>query len=633
MLVFTIAVFAIFIWDRFAIASVCLGILVGLSLFFLAFPIPVDGEDMSPARFFRGFGHPALVAISSLMILGQGLVVTGALEPVARKLSGLVGSHPMLSLFAVLAGAMLVSGIVNDTPVVVLLIPLLLAATQRAKTSPTGLLMPMNFAVLIGGMSTTIGTSTNLIVTSMAVGLGLPRIGLLDFYPMVMAAALPALFYLWLVAPRLLRSVPSPMAVETKDAFDSEIVVEADSWLDGRELREAISATEGRMRVMAVRDDKLRVRTRLPTLKLRAGDRIIIQDTVANLKEFESALKAPLHGMGEDKARSVTSEEPKTEEKRADPTNSKPAVAAKGDKSEASSKSDDDDKPVADAVVAQLIVTPDSPLVGRSIRALRLADTYRLVMVGLRPARDARAWIRSEIADRQIGAGDVLLVQGLPEQVQAAQHDGIGLLLDARYTLPRQSRAWIALATMAAVVLAAVFKLLPIEVAALAGVGVLLATRTLSWGEAGSSLSIKVVMLVAASLALGDALTVTGTTQWLAEGLVHLSDGLQPRWMLVLLMGLMGLVTNFVSNNAAAAIGTPLAMALAQQLGAPPLPFVLAVLFGCNLCYITPMGYQTNLLVMNAAGYRFGDFVRVGTPLFVLMWACLSALVIWRYGL
>jgi len=158
-------------------------------------------------------------------------------------------------------------------------------------------------------------------------------------------------------------------------------------------------------------------------------------------------------------------------------------------------------------------------------------------------------------------------------------------------------------------------------------------TRCLSWEDVAQSLSMKVVLLVAASLALGDALAVTGATAWLAQGLAANSQALSPAWLAALLMALMGLVTNFVSNNAAAAIGTPLAVSLAQALGVPAEPFVLAVLFGCNLCYLTPMGYQTNLLVMNAGGYRFSDFLRVGTPLFVIMWGTLSFLLAWRYGL
>ena len=151
-----------------------------------------------------------------------------------------------------------------------------------------------------------------------------------------------------------------------------------------------------------------------------------------------------------------------------------------------------------------------------------------------------------------------------------------------------------------------------------------LGTRTLAWKEVGSSLSINVVLIVAASLALGDALTITGATAAMAKGFVALAAGWPPLVVLAALMGMMGLLPNFVSNNAAAAIGTPMAVEIARLLGLPAEAYVLAVLFGCNLCYVTPMAYQTNLLVMNAAGYSFRDFVRVGTPLFLIMWASLS---------
>lgn len=612
VLLFTAVVLALFVWDRLPIASVCLGILVGLPLLFIVFPFQTPGGPFAPSSFFEGFGHPALVAICSLMVLGHALVVTGALEPLARRLSGLLAERPGVSLLLVLLGAAGVSGVVNDTPVVVLLIPLLIAALRRAKAPPASALMPMNFAVIIGGMATTIGTSTNLIVVTMAAQLGAQRFEMFSFFPIVAAAAVPALLYLWLVAPRLLRSVPAPADDYGHEVFDGELPVEPGDWLDGRELREAIQATEGRMHVVAVRDAQGRDRTRLPTMRLRAGDRLLLQDTVENLKEFETLLKARLHGLRPEQEEEVKA----VVESEVDSADEKPAAT-----------------PAASAVVAQLVVTPHSPLAGRTVRQQRLVEHYRLAAVGLRPARTASAWLREDLFDRRLAPGDVLLVQGATTAVQEAQRDGLGLLLDSRWVLPRQDKAWLALLTMASVVVLAATKTLPIEIAALAGVLLLLMTRCLTWNDVGSALSAKVVLLVAASLALGQALQLTGATGFLAQQLVALSGGLAPHWVLALLMGLMGLMTNFVSNNAAAAIGTPLGIEMARALGVPPEPYVLAVLFGCNLCYLTPMGYQTNLLVMNAAGYRFGDFVRVGTPLFLLMWGCLTALLSWRYGL
>ena len=297
ILALTVVVFAVFAWDRIPIASVCLALLVALPLFFSAFPLQAGGEAIDPGRFYAGFGHPALVSICSLMVLGNALVVTGALEPVARRIASLVAARPKLALAVVLVGVMSVSGFVNDTPVVVLMIPLLLAATARAKVSPAGVLMPMNFAVLIGGMSTAIGTSTNLIVNSIASQLGLEPFGLLSFYGIVAVAAVPALFYLWLVAPRLLASVPHSAADVSEDAFDAELILDADNAFVGKELREAMEATGGRMRIIDLRGEHGRSRSKLPTMRLRAGDRISLQDTVPNLKEFEKLLGASLHGM------------------------------------------------------------------------------------------------------------------------------------------------------------------------------------------------------------------------------------------------------------------------------------------------------------------------------------------------
>jgi di/tricarboxylate transporter len=271
--------------------------------------------------------------------------------------------------------------------------------------------------------------------------------------------------------------------------------------------------------------------------------------------------------------------------------------------------------------------------VGRSVRQERVAERYGLVVVGLRSLFARQGWEREHPADRRLAGGDILLIQGRASDMQRAQRDGVGLLLDVRFALARQGKAPVAILTLAAVILLAATKTLPIAMAALGGVLVLVLSRCLSWEEVTESLSMKVVLLVAASLALGRALELSGATGFLAGQLAVHTQGLVAAWVLALLLALMGLLTNFVSNNAAAAIGTPLAVDLARILGIPPEPLVLAVLFGCNLCYLTPMSYQTNLLVLSAGGYRFADYVRVGTPLFVLMWGGLSYGLVRLYGL
>ena len=604
MLLFSAAVFGLFIYNRWSISTISLGLLAAMPLGFTLFPLVIDGQAINPSRFFAGFASPALVAICALMIVGHGLVVTGALEPVARRLANLVVRHPSTALLAVLVLAASVSGVVNDTPVVVLLIPLLLAASRQAKVPSAGLLLPMNYAVLIGGMATTIGTSTNLIIVAIAVSLGVRPFGLFDWFGLVAIAAVPALAYLWLVAPRLLRHVPALVEDLSDDVFDAELHIDEDSPLAGKPLSAALGSAENRVQLVGLRRGQ-RTLPPLPSRLLHVGDRLVIRETALRLKEIERQLGAVLHALV-----------PPDEDEAADADADKPASPA-----------------AVVAVVAQMIVTAGSMLEGRSVRQVRLAENFGFVVVGLRTPAQRAAWQREGLADRLIGIGDVLLVQGDAAAMRKAQREGLGLLLDDRFAVPSQGKAGIAIAVMAAVVLMAATKTLPIEIAALCGALTLLLTRCLSWEDIQQSLSAKVVLLVAASLALGDGLAVTGATDWLAQGLAAQAGALSPAWMVALLMALMGLVTNFVSNNAAAAIGTPLAVSLAQTLGVPPEPFVLAVLFGCNLCYLTPMGYQTNLLVMNAGGYRFSDFLRVGTPLFLIMWAALSLLLAWRYGL
>ena len=618
--VFAIVVFAVFIWDRWPIATVSLAILAAIPMGFVLFPYATADGPVDPMRFFAGLGHPALVAICALMVLGQSLVITGALEPAARRLSTLVGQRPKLALLALLLGAAGVSGLINDTPVVVLLIPLILAAAARARVAAGGMLLPMNYAVLMGGMSTTIGTSTNLIVIALAAGLGVSGLGMFSFTGIVAMAAAPAVAYLWLVAPRLLAHV-QPRAEElSEQVFDAELTITEGSSFKGQSLGEAFGASGNRLQLVELRRNALAI-VKLPSAKLRAGDILVVQGTARDLKDLESTLDAPLHTL-----------QPETVDKGQAKSNGKSSVgneAGRAEDEEAAKPTEN----VPSAMVAQLVVVNQSPLVRRTVRQERLAERYGVVVVGLRPRTKPQGWERQSLADRMVRAGDILLLQGKNEDIARVQRDGYGLLLDARYMLPRQDKAWIALAVMAMVVLLAATKTVPIALAALAGVIVLMLARCLSWEDVAQSLSVKVILLVASSLALGDALSITGATAWGAQQIAGLTDTMGPNWVLVLLMGMMGLLTNFVSNNAAAAIGTPLGFELARSLGVDPEPFVIAVLFGCNLCYLTPMGYQTNLLVMNAGGYRFSDFVRVGTPLFLIMWAGLSYGLIRQYGL
>jgi len=229
--------------------------------------------------------------------------------------------------------------------------------------------------------------------------------------------------------------------------------------------------------------------------------------------------------------------------------------------------------------------------------------------------------------------GDIILVQGKAEALKKLKQSGDLLILDSTEDLPHSSKAPLALWIMIGIVVTAALGILPIAISAVCGVLLLIVSGCLNWREATQALSTPIVLIVVASLAMGAALLNTGGTEYMASVFLYVTAGASAPIVLSGLMLLMALLTNIVSNNAAAVIGTPVAISIAQQLDQPAAPFILAVLFGANMSYITPMAYKTNLLVMNAGGYKFMDFVKVGTPLTIIMWLSYSWLLPWIYDL
>jgi di/tricarboxylate transporter len=583
VLALTVGAFALFTVERIPIPVTALIVIATLALGLHLFPYARDGVVLGPQQIFSGFGHEALVAICCLMILGRALMVTGALEPLARLLARLWAFNRHIALLALLASAMCLSAFVNDTPVVVVLMPVVIGLAMRAGRSAAPMLMPMNFAVIIGGMATTIGTSTNLLIVSLARDHGVDQINMFEFTRLVIGPAALALAYLWLIAPRLLGEQSSLLAGFVSRRFDAILYIGTRSRARGRRLAHARRWTGNKMAVQRVQRGD-RVLPADPDLVLLEGDRLLVNDMSTELKEYERALGATLYD-----AATVDGLDPA-------------------------------EHPLAgeDQRLVEVVITEESPLHQRTLRDLRFAERFGVVILAMyRPADEAS--LEGEIPDRELRSGDVLLLQGSPERTAALKGEAGLLVLDGTLDLPRTRKAPVAVLIMAAVVASAAFGVLPISMASLIGVVALLLTGCLRFEGLGRGISAEVVLVVVSSLALGRALTATGGADILADGFMAVAGGLSPQAVLAAVMIFLGILTNFVSNNAAAAVGTPVALAIAQQIGAPPEPFVLAAIVGCNLSFATPMGYQTNLLIMQPGGYVFRDFVRVGGPLVVLM--------------
>jgi di/tricarboxylate transporter len=585
VMLLTVAALFLFTRERVPIETTSIIVLAILAVSFTLFPFEADGEELAPEQFFLGFGNEALIAISALMMASYGLVRTGALVPIGRWTAALWKLSPYGAMLGMLLSTALISAFMNNTPQVVMMIPILISVALRSHTSASKSLMPMTFSAQLGGILTPIGTSLNLLVIATAADLGVPRFHMFDFFVPGAIVAAVGITYLWLVAPRLLPDRTSDFADTKPRVFSAILHVPEGSFADGKPLAEVLKKTEGRLKVNRIERGENLTLAKLPVSVLHAGDRIYVSDTPENLKELETLLEMTLYD-SETKA-PVDEEHPLAPPKQQ---------------------------------LAQIVVTDNSPLVRRTLNQAGFSYRYELTPLALHRGRSQAQASDTPIVDEVLRAGDVVLVQGKDEEIARLKDSGELLVLDATMDVPHTRKAPLAFILMLTIVGLAATKILPISVAALIGVVAMLVTGCMRLREALRALDASMIFLMAASIALSVALMQTGAARYVAEVFVALSEGYSPLVIMSSLILLMAFFANVVSNTAAAVIGTPIAVSIASLLGVAPEPFVLAVLFGVNFAFCTPMADNCNLLVFNAGGYRFMDFVRVGVPLTLLMW-------------
>ena len=596
VMILIIVALILFTREAIPLQTTSLVVLVTITVGFTLFPYEVDGRVLQASDFFLGFGHKALVAVCGLMLVGQGLIRTGALEPVGRFLARLWRKGPAISLLFTILIAAVLSAFINNTPIVVLMLPILIGVAVRTNASTSGTLIPMGFASILGGMSTTIGTSTNLLVVNVAADMGMDEFSMFDFLGPAAIAGFFAVIYLWLIAPRMIPDRQPPMSGRVSRVYTAQIRLDNGSPVVGKTLAEAIVRAGEGIRVETVQRGQGVFINPLPDVVLRAGDRITTSDTQSNLREFARLMGGTLFSGDH----AVDAAHPLSHEGQQ---------------------------------IAEVVITPASRLSGVRIGDARLRSRYGLRLLAFNRFEESQERKSPGLDEMQLRSGDVLLVQSTPENLGELKETADFLVLDGSIQLPSTRKAPIALATILGVVALAASKMVPIEVSAVLGFLVLIVTGCLNWKDAMNALSSQVILIIVSSLAMGAALLKTGGADYLAKLFVYITFGAPPSIVLGGLMLMMGILTNIVSNNAAAVIGTPIAIGIAQRLGMPLEPFVLAVLFGANLSFVTPMAYQTNILLMNAGGYKFSDFVRVGLPLALGLWFILTLVLVWAYGM
>lgn len=600
MLLAGVAIF-LFSRPRISLESSGLAVLTALIVLFQIFPDPESYGQVRPTDFLAGFGNPALITIIALLICSKALDVTGALHSLVRFLGNFWGRSPRAALLLSMFGAAVGSMFMNNTPLVAMMLPVLVAVCIRTQTPVAGVLMPVGYATILGGMGTTIGTSTNLLVVDVAARMGHPPFEMFDFTLPAMITASVCIVLLWLVGPRLLPDRSAPMADASPRIFRGVLHVTEDSAAAGKTLAELRALTNGRIQIERIERGEDLFIARLPTTTLRAGDRLYVRGDSRQLKEYEQVLGTPLW--------------------RPDVTTSDSARRWVEEKTQQR--------------LAEIVITSASSLYGQTLGQSRFLEQYNLSPIAVHSPK-ARAATRADEASKlqelRLGVGDVVLVQGESNAINDLKQSGQVLVLDSAIDLPHTSKAGAAIAIVAGVIAIAALGMLPIMISALVGVVLCIATRCLEWRHVRAAIDTNLVILIVAALALGEALMATGATAWIAGLFVSAADDLPPGLVIALLMLTSALMTEIVTNNAVAILMTPMAFSIGTGLGMPVEPLVLAVMFGANMSYLTPVGYQTNLMVMNAGGYRFTDFVRLGLPLQLMAWVLLSWLLAMGVG-
>lgn len=579
-----VGVLLCFVWERFPPDITALGLLVVL----------IATGLLSTKEALSVFANPAPLTVGAMFVLSAALVKCGAVD----RLSALVERSArwpyalvVLALFILVAG---ISAFINNTPVVVVFLPVVLKLARTMQLSPSKLLIPLSFAAVFGGTCTLVGTSTNLVVNGIITSRGLPGFSMFELGWLGLPAALIGAVYLALLGNRLLpvrQMLTSILSEEERREYITEAFVQPDSPVLGKTLAEAGLTRQRGIRVLEIVRDGVALYLVPAEVRLKAGDRIIMACRMTGIVHTRRTAGVDL----------VTELDLGLEQ-----------IAAH------------------EGSLVEAVVTPHSELVGHSIREMNFRQRYRMVVLAVH--RQGRN-VQEKLEDLTIVGGDVLLLMGTDQALDAAANSSDFMFFDrARVPAkPQPGKIALVVGVIAAVVTTAALELIPIEIGALAGCIIICVTGCLKTKEAYASIEWNILFLIYGMLAMGLAMEQTGAAAWLAgnavDGVRHfIPDAHKGIVMLAAIYLLTTFLTEILSNNAVAALMAPIALGVAGELGMSAMPFIVAVAFAASASFATPIGYQTNTYVYGVGGYRFSDFVRIGVPLNALCFV--TALVV-----
>ncbi len=545
---------------------------------------------LTPEEGVRGFSNPAPLTVAAVLVLSAGLIKTGAVVKLGRRISRLGGSAEIGQMTVILVTVGVMSAFINNTAAVAMFIPIVLGVARDKKISPSKLLIPVSFAGILGGICTYIGTSTNIIVGSILEAEGYAPFRMFEFSPLGAIFLVLGIGYLLLFGRRLL---PERRTQEDLTAgyhlrdYLTELVILPRSRLIGKTLKESDLSLANDIEVLEIRRNKERLASLLPEIVLAEGDLLVVKGNIDNIIRVREAEGVGIH----------------------------PRV-----------KFRDEDLESPEVVLAECVISATSGLIGKTIKDLDFRRRFQATALAIRRHGGE---IREKLGRVKLHYGDTLLIQGRRDRLQSLQSSPEFMLImeDLKTPRYRKRKMTMAVVIFAAVIGCAALGVMPIMVAALLGALTMVLTRCLTIQEGYEAIDMRIVFLIAGTLSLGLALQKTGGAALIADQLIEIAGPYGPRVVLAVLYLLTLILTELMSNNATAALLTPIAIEIAGGMGVDVRPFAFCIAFAASASFLSPIGYQTNTLVYGPGGYRFTDYMKVGAPISLMTWL-LSVLLI-----
>ncbi|MBN1446466.1 MAG: SLC13 family permease [Bacteroidetes bacterium] len=537
---------------------------------------------LSPAEGLSGFSNPATVTVAAMFVISAALRATGAVNGIALFSTRIFRKSYWTGLILTMLLIGVASAFINNTPVVAVFIPVLLGVSRDTGISSSRLLMPISFASMFGGLITLVGTSTNILVSSIAVDHGMPPFGMFEFSALGVCFLVVGMLYMILAGVHWIpkRTVEKNLTKQYDMAdYLTDVVLHPVADSVGKKIAESRLVKDLDVDVLEVIREGSRIHTNLGEVVLQAGDILRLRVDVRQIQELKNTVGCSLK---DDRAL------------------------------------EDEDFDADELALMEVIIAPNSTLVGTSLRNSGFRNTFRATTLAIRHRGEL---LHEGFRDTRLRAGDAILIEVARPEIDRIISDP-RFVVASEVELPhkRTERLVPALLITGAVIAAATFELLPIVTAAVLGAILLVATRCLTLEEVYHAVEWKVVFLLGGIISLGVAMEKTGLAEVISTGMIDIVGEYGPLVLLGALYLLTTLLTGIMSNNATAILIAPIAISAAEALGISARPLLVAVTFAASASFMTPVGYQTNTMIYGVGQYRFSDFLKVGTPLTLLFW-------------